>query len=210
MKKQLFPLVLTFLLFSFSSADAQFKHFGEYHPKIGAGVKAGLNFSDQSTPGGTTNVDVEDIIRINGGVYFNYFLFDFLAIQPELMISGKGAHWKDQFYNASDILTYIDVPIFIRYQPVKLINVHAGPEFGYRIGAIQKNLENGQKTNINEYYKTTDFGLAFGVEANLPPNINVTIRYVLGLIPVTTNNQYNEPWKNNFFQLSLGYRLFGR
>jgi hypothetical protein len=210
MKKQAFLLAIASLIFITSPLNAQFKHFSKFHPKFGMGVKAGLNYASQFTPGGTANVDVEDIIRINGGVYFNYFLFNFLAIQSEIMVSGKGVHWKDQFYNADDLLTYFDVPILIKFQPVKLINVHAGPEFSYRLSAMQKNLENGQKTNIKDYYKKIDFGLAFGVEANLPPNINVTIRYVLGLIPVTTNNQYNEPWKNNLFQISLGYRLFGK
>jgi hypothetical protein len=210
MKKQVFLLVLISLVYSFSSADAQSRYYRRSQPKFGVGIKAGLNYAGQSTTGGSPNVDVESIIGINGGAYCNYFLFDYLAIQPELMISGKGVHWKDQFYNAQDILTYIDMPILLRFQPVKLLNIHAGPQFGYRVSAMQKNLDNNQKTDIKEYYNNFDLGLAFGVEANFPIKVNLTIRYVLGLIPVTTDSQYNEPWKNNFFQISVGYRILGQ
>jgi Outer membrane protein beta-barrel domain len=210
MKKHLFLLVLASLILTLSSADAQKRHFRKSQPKFGFGVQAGLNYASQSTAGGSPNVDVQSIIGINGGAYCNYFLFDFLAIQPELMVSGKGVHWKDQYYDANDILTYLDIPILIKYQPVKLINIHVGPEFGYRISAVQKNLETKQKTDIKDYYKSFDVGLAFGVEANLSFKVNLTIRYVLGLAPVTTNNQYNEPWKNNYFQISAGYRILGR
>jgi Outer membrane protein beta-barrel domain len=210
MKKYLFFLVLITLISSFSSTQAQSKYRRKHQPKFGLGVKAGLNYASQSTPGGSDVVDVESIIRMNGGIYCNYFLLDFLAIQPELMVSGKGVHWKDQYYNANDVLTYIDMPILIKYQPVSLFNIHAGPDFGYRISAVQKNLDNGQKTDIKDYYKPFDLGAAVGIEVNLPFRVNLTIRYVLGLIPATTDSQYDQPWKNNFFQISAGYRIFGK
>lgn len=211
MKKHILLLVLTSLVFTFSSADAQRKYLKKKsEPAFGLGVKAGINYASQSTSSGTTNVDVQSIIGLNGGVYCNYFFLDFLAVQPELMISGKGLHWKDQFYDAQDILTYLDMPILIRYQPIKLLNIHAGPEFGYRLSAMQKNLDDGQKTDIKDYYKKFDIGLAFGVEANLPFKVNVTFRYVLGLNTVYTGTENNEKWKNNFFQISLGYRILGK
>jgi hypothetical protein len=123
------------------------------------------------------------------------------------MISGKGTHWKDPFFEGDDILTYLDMPILIKYQPVKLLNIHAGPEIGYRLRAIQKYVETGQKTDISDYYNKYDFGVAFGVETNLPFRVNITIRYVLGLKSASTT--YDKQWKNNFFQISAGYRILG-
>jgi hypothetical protein len=61
-----------------------------------------------------------------------------------------------------------------------------------------------------DYYYKFDLGLAFGVEANLPFKVNLTIRYVLGLNTATTGAQYTETWKNKSFQISLGYRILGR
>jgi hypothetical protein len=210
MKKQVYLLLLASLLFSISSADAQFHSFRKNDRRFGVGIKAGLNYANQSTSNSLSGIDVSSVIGINGGVYCNYFLLDFLAVQPELMVSGKGVHWKDQYYDASDVLTYIDMPILLKYQPVKILNIHAGPEFGYNLIAKQKNMENGQKTDIKDYYNDLDVALAMGIEATFPIRVNLTLRYVLGLKSATSNNTYNEEWKNNFFQISLGYRFFGK
>jgi len=228
MKKLVFLLLLISLLFTFSSVNAQSRQFKKQHPELctygnassrhfkksqpelGAGVKAGLNYSSQYTNNTPNNVDFKSIIGINAGAYCNYFFLDFLAIQPELMVSGKGSHWKNEYSEAKDNLTYIDLPILIRYQPVALINIHAGPQLGYLVSAKQTDLSNDQKTNVMDYYYKFDLGLAFGVEANLPSKVNVTIRYVLGLSTATTGAQYTETWNNKYFQISLGYRILGR
>ena len=61
-----------------------------------------------------------------------------------------------------------------------------------------------------DYYYKFDLGLAFGVEANLPFRVNLTIRYILGLNTATTGAEYTETWENKSFQISLGYRILGR
>jgi hypothetical protein len=124
------------------------------------------------------------------------------------MASGKGVRWKNQFFKEKDVLTYLDMPIMIKYQPVRLFNVQAGPDFGYLLSAKQNDLDNGQKADVAGYYSNYDVALAFGIEANLPAKFNLTIRYVLGLKTVTKGTDV--PWKNNFFQISAGYRIFGR
>lgn len=228
MNKQVFLLLVTSLLFTFlslnaqsrqfkksqqdycASGNAQSRHFKKPQTKLGVGVKAGLNYSTQYTNSTSNSVDFKSIIGINAGAYANYFILDFLAIQPELMVSGKGSHWKNQFYDAKYNLTYIDLPILIKYQPVALINIHAGPQFSYLLSAKQIEAGNNLKTNVMGQYYKFDLGMAFGVEANLPFKVNLTIRYILGLKTATTGAQFTETWNNNSFQISLGYRILGR
>jgi len=205
MKKCLFSLVVFFFTAALIHLEAQ--------PEIGFGVRAGVNISSQSTSVRAENVqtiDLNGLLRYNGGVWFNYFIIDRLAIQPELLISGKGANWNDPDYDVKDLLTYIDVPVLIRYQIIDFLNIHAGPEFGHLLRARQKDNATGDIIGINDYYKKSDFGIAVGLEGNLPMKINVTVRYVFGLIPTTTDVQYIDPWYNNFFEISVGYRLFGK
>lgn len=227
MKKLVFPFLLICLMFPFCSARAQsghFKkpkqdlcgygnaqsgHFKKPQQKFGAGVKAGLNYSSQYINNTSNSVDFRSVIGINAGAYVNYFILDFLAIQPELMVSGKGSKWINQYYDAKYNLTYIDMPILIKFQPVKLINIHAGPQFSYLISATQKDFGTNLKTNVMRNYYKFDLGLALGVEANLPYKINVTIRYILGLNTATTGTIYTETWKNRSLQISLGYRILG-
>jgi len=228
MKKQILLLLSTSLILSFSPSKAQSGHikktqtdlcgynkaqsghFKKSQPKFGAGVKAGLNYSSQYINGTANGVDFRYIIGINAGAYCNYFLLDFLAIQPELMVSTKGSKWKNQYYDAKYNLTYIDLPVLIKYQPIALINIHAGPQFSYLVSATQKDFGTNLKTNVMDYYYKFDLGFVMGVEANLPFKINVTLRYILGLNTATTGTQYTETWKNRSFQISLGYRIIGR
>lgn len=201
--KKLFALLMILLVHAgFSISNAQVD--------LGLGVKGGINIAYQTTTGESENVYVENLLRYHAGVYLNYFFLKNLAVQPELQVSGKGSTWNDPAYNTRDMLTYIDLPILIRYQALKILNIHAGPQFGYMLSAFQKDMDSEEKTNIKDYYKDFDLGLAVGAEANLPFRINLTVRYVMGLVPTTTEAEYWEPWTNHFLQFSVGYRLLGK
>jgi hypothetical protein len=210
MRKILFLLAFLLLIINESTLNGQSKYYRRSEPKFGYGIKAGVNISTQSTPSKDANYDLRNIIRFNGGGYCNYFFNKFLAVQPELLISGKGVHWKDFYDERKDILTYMDIPLLIRYQPVRVINIHAGPQIGIRLRAMQKDLETGIKTKINDYYKTFDYAIVCGVEANLPNHVNLTVRYVLGITSATTDLIYVDKWFNKFLQFSAGFRFSGR
>lgn len=178
-------------------------------PQLGAGVKGGINLATQSTTGEGENVAVRQLLGFNAGVYANVFVLDFLAVQPELMVSTRGSDWDDPYFNVKDLLTYIDLPLLVKFQPIEYANIHIGPQFGYLLTAKQEDKDDGDIIDIKEWYNSMDLGLAIGAEANLPFRINFTIRYVIGLISATNDVEYIDPWRNNFLQFSLGYRIIG-
>ena len=92
---------------------------------------------------------------------------------------------------------------------MEYLNVHVGPHFGFLLSAKQKPDE-GEEMDVMDYYKSTDIGLGMGLEGNLPYNLNVSLRYVLGLGDATTEVEYWEGWKNHVFLISVGYRLMGK
>jgi len=215
MKKKVILLILILSTANILIVEGQSRYFRKKQPKLGYGIKAGINYAWQST----TNKEMEDgtysIVGINAGGYSNYFIRKQFAVQAELMVSGKGSGWKyeesEYVEDIKDILTYIDLPIMIRYQPAKFVNFHAGPQIGIKLNALQRDMEAGTKININEYYLAFDYGALLGVEANLPYNLNLTLRYVYGLFSANnTNFKYHDPWKNNFVQFSIGYRFRGQ
>jgi hypothetical protein len=210
MKKTLILLTLLLSTTSVLIVEGQSRYYRKKQPKFGYGIKAGINYAGQSTTNKLAEYNLTHIVGINGGGYCNYFLLRQFAVQAELMVSGKGSHWKDTYDDEKDIVTYIDLPILVKYQPAKFVNIHAGPQIGLRLNATQKDMETGTKMNINEYYQTFDYGFVCGVEANLPNNLNLTLRYIFGLFSATTDVMYVDPWKNNLVQLSLGYRIRGR
>jgi hypothetical protein len=178
-------------------------------PDFGAGVKGGINLATQSTTGEGENVAVRQLLGYNAGVYGNLFITDLLGIQAELLVASRGSDWDDPFYNVKDLITYIDLPILIKFQPIRYANIHVGPQFGYLLAAKQEDKDDGSISDIKEWYNPLDVGLAFGAEANLPFRINFTVRYVVGLVSATNDVEYIDPWRNNFLQFSLGFRLVG-
>jgi hypothetical protein len=200
MKKNLIAALAALMLFA-ATLSAQ--------PGFGAGVKGGINLATQSTTGEGENVAVRQLLGFNAGVYGNLFILDFLAVQPELMVSTRGSDWDDPYYNVKDLLTYIDLPLLIKFQPIKYANIHVGPQFGYLLAAKQEDKDDGDKIDIKEWYNPLDIGFVFGAEANLPFRINFTVRYVIGLVSASNDVEYVDPWRNNFLQFSLGYRIIG-
>ena len=210
MKKTCSCAFLLFLIISFTSVDAQTMFDRRFQPGYLFGIKAGTNVASQYSPGSKEVFEVKSIAGINAGGYYCYFINRVLAVQAELSVSGKGSHWTEYNYSqdeAKDILTYIDLPLLLRYQPAPLFNIHAGPQVSYLARAMQYDYSTGLKGAIDDYYKSLDLGMVFGVEANLPKNIDLTVRYVRGLISVYAPGGYNYQSYNNYFQFTAGYRF---
>jgi hypothetical protein len=178
--------------------------------RLGAGLKAGVNVATQVTSGMAENVDSQSLVGFHGGVTVNYFILDRLAIQIDGLISQKGSKWSDPYFSGKDKLSYLDIPMLVRFQVLDFLNIHAGPQFGFLLKATQIQ-DGGDKVDIDDYYKSTDIGMVLGAEANLPLNLNVTLRYIFGLSSVDTEVYYDvDDWRNNVFQVSIGYRLMGK
>lgn len=173
---------------------------------IGYGVRAGLNIASQKAREDGENVNTSSLLGVHIGAYGNYFIFEPVAIQVELLFSQKGSKWTDLYFSGKDMLSYIDIPLLIRYQPLEYLNVQAGPQFGILLSAKQT-YDNKDKMDLKNFYKGSDIGMVFGVEGNFPHNINITLRYILGLSTVSPDVRYLEGWKNNVLQISIGHRL---
>lgn len=210
MEKTCFCAFLFFLMISFTRVDAQTMFDRRFQPRYLFGIKAGVNIASQFSPGSEDVFEVKSIAGINAGGYYSHFISRVLAVQAELSVSGKGSHWREYNYSqdeAKDILSYFDLPLLLRYQPAPLINIHAGPQVSYLARAMQYDYSTLLKAAIEDYYKPLDFGMVVGVEANLPKNIDLTLRYVRGLISVNTPGGYNYKSYNNYFQFTAGYRF---
>jgi hypothetical protein len=186
--------------------------FGAVHAqsKLGFGVKAGLNLATQheEDPNSTTG----NLLGYNAGAYFNYFLMDYLAVQPEFLFNLEGTEWGDSDGNVKDYLTYLEIPLLVRFQPIELINVHAGPQIGFLLKAKQKVEDGGDTFDVKDLYKNGQLSFAIGAGLNLPKGLSFTFRYVMGLndVIITDNPDYTYKWKNRVYQVSLAYKLIGR
>jgi hypothetical protein len=128
-----------------------------------------------------------------GGVFAALKFGDKLAIQPELLYSQQGAE-----LDVGNVdLSYVNVPVAIKYYLFKGLNLQAGPQFGFVVDDNVKEVNNG---NLGEA-KTGDVSGLVGLGYDLPFGLRVDGRYVFGLSDTFTERQ----GKNSVYTLSVGY-----
>ena len=173
---------------------------------VGVGIKAGANFANQSLTDPLSTFDPKSIVAFHGGAYFNVFFGDKIGIQPEFLWSKKGTKFDLNSIESDINLSYIDIPIMVKWQIIKFLNIHAGPQFNVLLNA--EKTEGSVPEDIKNQIKNNEFAFAFGAEVNLPLNLSVTARYVLGITQISDIEGL--PENNKLLQLSLAYRLLGK
>ncbi|MBQ4819230.1 porin family protein [Aquimarina sp. MMG016] len=205
------------------------------------GVRAGLNYSQiggfsfdkvyieaPDTPDEVPNETAEtpdgfedNRIGFVIGFFADYYFNEKFSIQPEIQFSNQGNKYEELRVNA------LQLPIVFKYHISDYINVHLGPEVGFKIWEWEK----------NENFGTFLFSGTVGVGVNITDNFYVNLRYAIGLndlfedeaeiivsrdtqveriidgqpttITITDRNTRirNLEGKSSYFQLSFGYRL---
>jgi len=192
MKKFSLSLVLLVLLFSFSSSvNAQ---------GIGLGLKAGANFANQNIT--NLNYSTSNITGFHGGAYLVLGFSEKWAIQPEIFFSSQGSEVPD--LDVVRNLDYFTIPVLLRWKPVSLLSIEAGPQFSTLLSAVD---ENGD--DVKEDFKNSDFGLALGATVHLPLGFNAGLRYVWGFSNVN-ELQNDREVKNRMFQIYAGWTFLGK
>ena len=91
----------------------------------------------------------------------------------------------------------------LRWKPVSLLSIEAGPQFSSLIDAVD---DSG--SSIKEDFKNSDFGLALGATLHLPLGFNGGLRYVWGFTNVSDLGNDHEV-KNTNIQIFVGWTIFG-
>jgi len=179
------------------------------------GVKGGFNMSNlYQNDANDDNV----LYGFNAGVYATLPISDFIAIQPEILFTTKGAEldYNNALAsgNAKFRLNYIEVPLLVRVNITKNFNVHAGGYASYLVSskvtgdgdvAFDQRIDTD---NLNKF----DAGLAAGVGVDFNP-ISIGLRYNYGLTTVGkertfAGTTYTFPdAKNSNLTLYLSYKL---
>jgi hypothetical protein len=179
------------------------------------GVKGGFNMSNLYQ----NDADDENVLYgFNAGVYATLPVSDFIAIQPELLFTTKGAEldYNNAFAsgNAKFKLNYIELPLLVRVNITKNFNVHAG---GYASYLVSSKVTGDGDFNFEEEIDTDDLnkfdaGLSAGVGVDFTP-ISVGLRYNYGLTTVGkertfAGTTYTIPdAKNSNLTLYVSYKL---
>lgn len=166
---------------------------------IGIGVKAGANFANFDIENAEISPDA--VTNFHFGGYLNLNLSDKFGITPEVLFSSQGSEFGSEKLD----MTYLAIPVMLKYKPVKFLFIEAGPQFSFLTKA---EISSGEETeDIKDQFKSNDFGLGVGAGVNLPLGFNVGARYLLGFANI--NDVGGSSIKTRTFQLYLGWTILG-
>jgi hypothetical protein len=182
--------------------------FASFAQGVTFGAKAGINLANQKYEAEGFSVSPDARVGFHIGGFATIMFSETFGIQPELLYSAVGSKFDFSGDEMVSKWSYITVPVMFRYQPIELLNIHAGPQFGILAGA--KSEVDGESVDI-ENTKGLEIAAAFGAGIDLPMGLGFSGRYVLGLSNIVDETEDFEGYsiKNNVFQLSVTYRFGG-
>ncbi len=162
-----------------------------FSQEIDLGVKAGVNFASISD----VNVDLSSRTGFQAGIFAGIKFTDKVGIQADLLYSQQGAEFDAGKFE----LSYVNVPIVLKYYLVQGLNLQAGPQFGFVVD---------DKISLNVFGEIADAEKAdvsgiIGAGYDFPLGIRMDARYNFGFTDVSNDVAGNN--KNNVFSLALGY-----
>ncbi|MEX2232056.1 MAG: porin family protein [Cyclobacteriaceae bacterium] len=199
MKKLFFTL--TIIAFSAGGVFAQ---------GISGGLKVGANFANQKFSGDGLDISPDSRTSMHLGLFLTAMVSETFGIQPELMYNSVGSKFDLLGNELLQKLDYLTIPVMLRYQPVSVFHIHAGPQFGLLLSA--KSEYDGDSQDTKEDYKGMDLGVGIGAGVDLPMGLGISARYVMGLSNIAESEDPDEEGtlKNNAIQLSITYKIFGK
>jgi hypothetical protein len=199
MKKHLLFFVLGFTLYSSARAQVSF------------GAKAGGAIT--SLPGDYANFSK---VGFYGGITGELAVGKKFGVAVELVYSLQGnkkpikfAEWtpNDSYTESEEKakmnLSYIDLPVLVKYQLINKVYIETGLQAGLLIGAKVKTSQGSG--DIKDLYESFDLSLPVGVGFKLENGLGANLRYNAGL----TNVYKGTYWKphNSVVQLGVFYIL---
>ncbi|MFD2720993.1 porin family protein [Hymenobacter monticola] len=146
------------------------------------------------------------------GLTADFRLASTLSLHPEALYTRKGSDFAEAARNRT--LTYLDVPVLLRYQPSGLFRARGvffegGPQASLLLSA-----ENEAKDDVKPEFNKLTYSFAMGAGYQLANGLSVGLRFDIGIsnvyksVPAAASlgrGDYQRNAKNDAFLLSLGY-----
>ncbi|MEM6737850.1 MAG: outer membrane beta-barrel protein [Bacteroidota bacterium] len=114
----------------------------------------------------------------HAGFFSEIKVSEVLFIAPEVMYSLEGGEYNIGFVSGTDRISFINVPILLKFYLKEWINIHFGPQLGFLIKAESE--VNGVKTGFTDEVENLNGSFDFGLELN-SRTLNFGFRYIFGL-----------------------------
>lgn len=202
-------ILSTLIIFVFGFTNAQTKKETSF------GIKGGLNIA--TWIGDVGNVNSKIGFHIGG--FAEIKVSNKFSFQPELLYSTQGVTFKNVLVNVGGIdysadgkinLSYLNIPILVKYYAMKKFSLEAGPQIGFLTAAKTEATVNGNTVveDIKYNFESLEFSMNFGAGYNFTKNISAGVRYNFGLSNIAKEQSgYKSNVKNSILSLSVGYKF---
>lgn len=171
-------LTLGLFLMSISTINAQSNN----ETVMQFGVKGGVNLSKLK------NIDEKAKMGLVAGFFAEYGLSDRFSLRSEVLFSVQGVKKIK--------LNYVNfLPLLAKFYPTERFSIEVGPQLGVLISKSGSSL-------LTKSYKRLDYGVAVGTGFHITENVEIGVRYNLGLRDITKTTGVV---KNSVFQATLSY-----
>lgn len=99
-------------------------------------------------------------------------------------------------------MSYLDIPVLVRYAVNEDFNVFAGPQAGFLIARTYT--EGSVKITDTAPVGGYEIGGVFGVGYQLTPEINLQASYDFGIVPF---KYFQADVNNTVYKISVGFKL---
>jgi len=165
-----------------------------------------------------------NVIKVDGQSFKNQFRYGYhlggfmeiklskkVEFQPEVLFNQYSTRLDSNYKNIYENvfnppagnnikLNYLSIPLILDYKLANFLRLQVGPQVGVLIDQNRSLLQNGGYA-----FKRGDFSMLGGAELQLA-GFRVTGRYMVGLSNINDIDN-KEKWKNQGFQLSVGFAL---
>lgn len=166
------------------------------------GVKFGANFVSQKWDLGSFGSTTLSGTSFHIGLYGKYGIGGTAYIQPEIMYNSLKVTEDDADFS----FNYVSIPLMFVYEFQPHFNVQAGPQLGILASTDPEELKE------EDGVKGMDLSFNLGIGAEYK-KASLTARYCIGLTNIAGEALEDEidgiSIKNNYFQISIGIRVFG-
>jgi outer membrane immunogenic protein len=128
------------------------------------------------------------------GAFASMPLNEKFSVQPELKYTNKGAGVDfENGKKGTNTVGYIELPVYVTYNPADKIVVEGGPYIAYLLSAKQK-VKGEESVDLKNNLRSMDAGWSLGVGWQLKDEIRLSFRFTQGVTPMLkkhlgTNNK---------------------
>lgn len=152
-------LMITVFFYGVENSFAQDNDQERYERGVHLGPKLGLNYSNVFDERGDEFV-AKSTFGLVGGGFVSFPIGLHFAVQPEILFSQKGFKANGSIlgldYQLRRTSSFIDVPLFFAWRPVRFITLMAGPQFSYLINQKDVFTSSSNSYSVEQEFKNED------------------------------------------------------